>query len=559
MRLELWVGPEASYTRTASHTLDQQELTGFAGRPEDLDRMASLGASRVRLPLLWERIMPEQTPDWTWSDAALQQLQRLKLDPIAGLVHHGSGPAHTSLLDPAFPEKLADYARRVAERYPHLDHWTPVNEPLTTARFSGLYGHWYPHAQDDHSFVQALLNELRGTVLAMQAVREINPASQLVQTEDLGRTASTPALREQAAFENERRWITWDLLCGRVGPGHPMWSYLKWAGATEEQVMWFAEHPCPPGILGLNLYLTSDRFLDERLDRYPESTHGGNGRQQYADVEAIRVRGPLQGLHHTRLMETHERYGLPMALTEVHLGCTREEQLRWLNAAWQGSTEALLEGADVRALTIWSAFGSAEWNSLQTRQEGHYEPGVWDVSAGWPRETALAQLARELVNGELLSHPVLPGPGWWQRAERVTYPAEGDVQALELTGRPLLLVQGQDELASGLMEELDHLCWLRGLPVVSVPDDGQVITSQIRRLRPWAVVEVSHPQELRLHWLGRSPLCIRADDWDRHALHAALDLLIDGEDGEWHWDGQMMRPNWQRQDGESLPPATTTY
>ena len=28
----------------------------------------------------------------------------------------------------------------VAERYPWLDAYTPINEPLTTARFCGLYG-----------------------------------------------------------------------------------------------------------------------------------------------------------------------------------------------------------------------------------------------------------------------------------------------------------------------------------------------------------------------------------------------------------------------------------
>ena len=32
-----------------------------------------------------------------------------------------------------------------------------MNEPLTTARFSGLYGHWYPHLNDD-AFVAKLDN-----------------------------------------------------------------------------------------------------------------------------------------------------------------------------------------------------------------------------------------------------------------------------------------------------------------------------------------------------------------------------------------------------------------
>jgi dTDP-4-dehydrorhamnose reductase len=43
----------------------------------------------------------------------------------------------------------------VAARYPWLRDYTPVNEPLTTARFSGLYGVWYPHHRNTHSFVRA--------------------------------------------------------------------------------------------------------------------------------------------------------------------------------------------------------------------------------------------------------------------------------------------------------------------------------------------------------------------------------------------------------------------
>src|SRR3546814_11151054 len=64
------------------------------------------------------------------------------------LLHHGSGPGYTSLIDPDFPAKFAAFAARAAERYPWIESWTPINEPLTTARFSALYGHWYPHRKE---------------------------------------------------------------------------------------------------------------------------------------------------------------------------------------------------------------------------------------------------------------------------------------------------------------------------------------------------------------------------------------------------------------------------
>ena len=84
------------------------------------------------------------------------------MKPIVGLMHHGSGPSYTNLLDPQFPEKLASYAAAVARRYPWITDYTPVNEPLTTARFSCLYGHWYPHHRDPLLFARALLAQLRG-------------------------------------------------------------------------------------------------------------------------------------------------------------------------------------------------------------------------------------------------------------------------------------------------------------------------------------------------------------------------------------------------------------
>ena len=80
--------------------------------------------------------------------AACMRLRELGIAPIAGLVHHGSGPRHTEPDSArASPPALAEFAAAVAARYPWIEYWTPVNEPLTTARFSALYGLWYPHAQ----------------------------------------------------------------------------------------------------------------------------------------------------------------------------------------------------------------------------------------------------------------------------------------------------------------------------------------------------------------------------------------------------------------------------
>jgi dTDP-4-dehydrorhamnose reductase len=246
--LELWGGIECTVNRVGNSWFNQLNCSGHAERPDDLNRVAELGIRTLRYPVLWELAEPRPNVpiDWRWADERLARLRSLNITPVVGLVHHGSGPAHTNLADPGFAAGLARYARKVAERFPWIDCYTPVNEPLTTARFSGLYGLWYPHGRDDHTFVRALVNQCRGIALAMQAIRKVNPAARLIQTDDIGRTYSTPHMAYQAKFDNERRWLAWDLLCGRVDTAHLLHGYLLAAGASADDLAWLRDHSCPP-------------------------------------------------------------------------------------------------------------------------------------------------------------------------------------------------------------------------------------------------------------------------------------------------------------------------
>ena len=419
--VELWGGVECTVNRVGDHYFSQLERSGHDSRFDDLDRVAELGVRALRYPVLWERLAPDgiENADWSWSDERLGRLRELGMTPIVGLIHHGSGPAHTSLVDPKFATKLAEYASAVAKRYPWIEYFTPVNEPLTTARFSGLYGVWYPHGRDRRTFKDALLNQCRAVVLAMRAICRINSKAKLVQTEDLGKTYSTRALAYQAGFNNEFRWLAWDLLCGRVNSRHPLWKWLtNSCGATPRELLWFVENSCPPDIVGVNHYVTSERFLDEKLENYPAQYHGGNGRQRYADIEAARcLATPTEGVE-PLLREVWQRYSLPIAVTEAHIDSTRDDQLRWLSEIWHAAHSAKRHGIDMRAVTVWALFGSFDWNCLLRECRGYYEPGAFDVRGPAPRPTAIAKLMREFASGKTSNHPVLSAPGWWRRPRR---------------------------------------------------------------------------------------------------------------------------------------------
>ncbi|WP_245409699.1 family 1 glycosylhydrolase [Allosphingosinicella vermicomposti] len=493
-KLELWGGVECSVVRVGDGWRDELAETGHSLRADDIDLIADLGVTAVRYPILWERIAPEDPDqlDFTWTDERLGRLRARGVRVIGGLCHHGSGPHYTDLLDPAFPKKLANFAARVAERYPWIEDWTPVNEPLTTARFSALYDHWYPHARDFGSFLRALAFQCHGVLKAMRAIRSINPSARLIQTEDLGKTFSTAPLRYQAAHENERRWLSFDLLCGRVCPGHAFHDWMLKSGVPATLLDDLASGEARPDLIGINHYLTSERFLDHRVELYPDVEPGGNGRDIYIDAEAVRV-GRLDGkagFEH-RLREAWQRYKIPLAITEVHHGCTRDEQLRWFVEVWNTAGQLRGEGVDLRAVTVWSLFGNVDWRSLLTRREGVYDVGAFDARAPTPRPTILASAARAFATGQTFDHPVLDLPGWWRRPERL-YPWNGRKLGCG-PGRKLLITGATGTLGRAFSRIAEH----RGLPncLTSRSELDLCDAQSIRRAqdehRPWAIINAA--------------------------------------------------------------------
>lgn len=420
---ELWGGLECSVVQVGPALRDQFRETGHHDRPADLEAVASLGLTRLRYPVNWERIAPDHPGacDWSWHDTRLAELRRLGIAPIAGLVHHGSGPGYTCLLDEAFPEKLAAFAAQAVRRYPWITDWTPVNEPLTTARFSGLYGHWAPHQTGEAAFLRMLALQCRAIQRAMQAIRAEIPHARLVQTEDLGRSFATARLQYQAEYENQRRWLSLDLLLGRVDAAHPFHPRLLRAGVPPATLAALREGIPGPVLFGFNHYVTSERYLDHRTALYPAHTHGGNGRDAYADTEAVRVpavEGQTGWL--PRLREAAARYpGLPLAVTEAHLGCPDEaEQVRWLAECWHSIATLRAEGTDLQAMTAWTLFGAVDWCSLMTRRRNRYEPGCFDIRTPTPRRTRLGDAVHALGHHGRITDEAAATPGWWRRPDR---------------------------------------------------------------------------------------------------------------------------------------------
>ncbi len=500
-RLELWGGVECTRNRVGDRTFDQLDRTGHADRLEDLDLIAGIGVRAVRYPVLWERVAPTglADADWSWADERLGRLRDLGVRPIVGLLHHGSGPPDTSLLDPDFAAKFARYAEAFANRYPWIEDYAPINEPLTTARFSGLYGHWHPHDRDERTMMDILVRQCLAVARGMRAIERVNGRARLILNEDVATVQSSHVMADEAAFQNERRWLTFDLLCGQVDRDHALWERLGMARLESDGLGELAQAPRVPDVLGVDYYITSERFLDHRVDRYPDREATDDGRRRFVDVEAVRVCERLSGWAGT-IAQVWERYGLPIAITEAHLAGHREDQVRWLRDAWEAATAARASGADVRAVTAWSMFGAFDWDSLVTVEGSFYEPGAFDVRGPEPRPTAVAAQLRSLA-GFGAPPPVATGPGWWDRPDRFFYPsvpadAAGAPGARARSARlvakdaPILVIGGSGRLGSAFVASCRTRalgCIAPGRDVVDLLD-LETLDEVLRQERPWAVI-----------------------------------------------------------------------
>jgi dTDP-4-dehydrorhamnose reductase len=384
-------------------------------RPDDAERLAVLGVRASRTPVLWERVARDDATDYDFREPArrLEALRRCGVEPIVTLLHHGSGPRATDLLDPQFPVVFAHYAAAAARAFPWVRRWTPINEPLTTARFSTLYGVWYPNARDDHAFGRAMLHQTLAIQAAMRAIRALIPDAECVFTEDLQRFTARPGTEAYVAFLRERVFLSVELTAGRVGPEHPLWSYLtERCGLAPAELDALRRGASAPDLVAFNHYPHSERYL------FP----GDDG--AIGDVPAVYVAGEPMPAAGALLRAAAQRLQLPLALGEVHVHGTEDERVRWLAQHVADVTELRDAGIDVRAIGAWAAFGMVDWHSLLRTRARVVEDGIYTFAGpnGIPQPTAVVAALQTLARGGAIDDG--GARGWWERPERLRTTAE---------------------------------------------------------------------------------------------------------------------------------------
>jgi dTDP-4-dehydrorhamnose reductase len=406
--VEVWASPEPTVARIDRlRTRDQLRDTGHDVRESDVELLARLGVHATRYPVLWEKVAPHDPDvrDYRWAERRLRALADAGVEPIVTLLHHGSGPFYTSLVDPDFPELFAAYAEATARRFPWVKRWTPINEPLTTARFSTLYAAWYPNRFFDHAaFGRAIVNEVRGIALAQERIRQIVPDASFLLTEDLQSfTAADAGVEEYVAHKRDRMYLSCELLQGRVVDGHPLHPYLvAQCGIPAAELETLARAPQPPDVMGWNYYPNSERWLE---------SDGEGGHRNVGVVDLAPERMDMRPL----LRAAHERLRLPFALSEVHVIGTERERARWMLQRFADAAAVNAEGVPIVGFGAWAAFGLVDWVSLLCRDEQIREDGVYTCAGphGRPQPTLVAHVVAELAAGRVPSAP--PEPAWWER------------------------------------------------------------------------------------------------------------------------------------------------
>jgi beta-glucosidase len=317
---------------------------------EDLRQVAALGADAVRYGMSWPLVhLGPGEFNWQHLDEVVAfAVDELGLDIIADLVHYGTPRwLPKSFADPRFVSALAEFAGALASRYAgRIRGYTPVNEPLTTASFSGLRGVWPPHHTGWDGWVSVAVPIALGAATAMHAIRAADPTAVIVHVE--ASTAILPTAPEQAAeaeLLEQVGWLCTDLTLGRVDQSHPMHHWLLRHGATPAALQRLLAMRAAPDVLGVNYYPDlTPRRLRRIEDRVVQVAYDGG-------VE--RLAAVLRGFC--------KRYGLPIAVTETSIEGDDSTRSTWLVDA-VSTVKELAQECDLRGFTWWPLLDFVDWS-----------------------------------------------------------------------------------------------------------------------------------------------------------------------------------------------------
>ena len=375
-------------------TLDEYELTGhYEHALEDIGLMRELGVRVTRYGIPWHRINPARGKwVWDWTDRSLNYLLEMGIEPIVDLVHYGVPEwINGAFLNPDFPEHMAEYAARVAERFKgRIFGYTPLNEPRITAWYCGKLGWWPPYRKGWRGFAEVMLGICRGIVRSVEALGGVDPEIVPVHVDatDLYETVDR-SLKHEVKRRQEIVFLALDLISGKIVSGHPLHDWLLGLGVSEEKLDWFKEHAIELPVIGINLYPMYSRKI------LAASARGLRIRMPYSSAEIVERLGEMYW----------QRYRRPLLIAETaSVGSVKRRQ-EWLESSVAAVGKLRARGVAMVGYTWWPMLGIVTWAYRQGTNPTEYylkRMGLWDLDprpgAGLQRiKTPLVDIYRKIV------------------------------------------------------------------------------------------------------------------------------------------------------------------
>ncbi len=324
----------------------------------------------------------------------MQFMRDSGLEPIVDPLHHTSFPEwlKDGFLNPDFVAIYSRFIDQLSNRYDWVRHYTVFNEPLATTIFCSYTGMWYPHRASDRDYVAMTLQVARSISSCIELLKRKNKQTEIVHVDTAEHHYTTDrAVRQWVQFANERRFVILDLVLGHINDQHPLYSYLKNNGATDEALHWFQDHPASIDVLGLDYYLHSemDWFWSDQNFR-PDIRPYNDKPRGFAAVAEDYI----------------SRYKLPILLSETNIRGTVEERITWLKFMEEQCEELVAQGTDFRGFCWYPSIDSTDWSNCCTKCTCEVDPqGIWWLDAERIRrhESELSCIYARLAQGLITS------------------------------------------------------------------------------------------------------------------------------------------------------------
>jgi beta-glucosidase/6-phospho-beta-glucosidase/beta-galactosidase len=357
-------GIECSYptieTDQGRRRIDQPEKADHYNRwKEDFELTKEMGIRYLRygLPYYSMHKGPGKF-DWEFADEVMNEMRDMGIIPILDLCHFGVPDWLENFQNPELVTYFPQWCRAVAERYPWVWLYTPINEMYIAAEFSAYYGWWNEMGTTDKTFVTALKHIVRANFDAMLQILEVRPDAQFVQAESSEHFhANNPELVERAEFLNERRFLTLDLTYGKHVDA-TMYEYLLDNGMTRDEYAYFHKFNLREHCVIGNDYYISNEHLVTAPDKHEAS-------------------GEVFG-YYVVTRSYYDRYNLPVMHTETNLH--EPNAVNWLWKTWTNIQQLRFDGVPLCGMTWYSLIDQVDWDTALREENNRVNPlGLYDM------------------------------------------------------------------------------------------------------------------------------------------------------------------------------------